>query len=266
MAAAEYYATAHELPGTHPPQVHSQQERPPPQYQQPTQPYAQRPPQYNTSPQQQLQNYPPHPHNARPIPPYPTDPPPYFAPPQQSTTHLGTPLRPHRSRSQPPRVRFTDQNSDRSLSDSYSDSDSEASSPRRLRHHSHHSSSRELTHAQRREHKDRDTFLGAGAGALVGDIIFPGLGTAAGILLGGLGGRKYARRSGSEDGHRHRDAYREGKEEARHDGHGYRHRDAHRERKEEARHERGGERKRRHRRSDGWDEESGTYKSGLVVR
>jgi hypothetical protein len=137
--------------------------------------------------------------------------------------------------------------------------------------------------AQRREHKDRDTFLGAGAGALVGDVIFPGLGTAAGILLGGLGGRKYAKRSKSEDArgsHKHRDAYREGREEGRE------HHSMVREAYREGRRERGGKRDedrwsseddgyRRHgsghghgrsRGGQGWDEGSATYKSGTAVR
>lgn len=126
------------------------------------------------------------------------------------------------------------------------------------RHRSHHES-----RAQRREHKDRDTFLGAGAGALVGDVIFPGLGTAAGILLGGLGGRKYAR-SKSEDGHAQgqRSRRREydddeydyesssGEERRRRHGHG---------REKEYGVRRGGK-------WEGWDEKSATYKSGTVVR
>ena len=45
------------------------------------------------------------------------------------------------------------------------------------------------------------TFLGAGGGALVGDLIFPGLGTIGGALLGGVGGHKYEKekRSYSND-------------------------------------------------------------------
>ncbi|QRC96327.1 hypothetical protein JI435_012590, partial [Parastagonospora nodorum SN15] len=105
MAAAEYYATAHELAGTHPPHVYSPQTQPPPpQYQQP---YAQRPPQYNTAPQQQqqqqIQTYPPHPHNVHPTPPYPIDPPPYFAPPPQSNTPLGAPCTPTEAAPNPAR-------------------------------------------------------------------------------------------------------------------------------------------------------------------
>ena len=75
------------------------------------------------------------------------------------------------------------------------------------------------TGTHQKKHDSRDTFLGAGAGGILGDAIFPGLGTAAGLILGGLGGRKYAKdkRSRSAEGreHRHRDAFWEGKGEAR---------------------------------------------------
>jgi hypothetical protein len=141
--------------------------------------------------------------------------------------------------------------------------------------HSHHS--RDGSYTQRKEHQDRDTFLGAGAGAIVGDAIFPGLGTAAGILLGGLGGRKYAKRSKSEDGHghhRHREARYEGRDESRRrrdfddedesseddlEG-GYGRHGRHRERGVGS----GTVRRRRH--DKGWDEESATFKSGTAVR
>ena len=36
-----------------------------------------------------------------------------------------------------------------------------------------------------------NTFLGAGGGALIGDMIFPGLGTLGGAVLGGVGGHEY---------------------------------------------------------------------------
>lgn len=69
-------------------------------------------------------------------------------------------------------------------------------------HHRHHDGKRHSSRSRSRSrsgHKDRDTFLGAGGGAIIGDAIFPGLGTAAGLLLGGYGGRKYAeKRSRSE--------------------------------------------------------------------
>lgn len=38
------------------------------------------------------------------------------------------------------------------------------------------------------------TFLGAGGGAIIGDCIFPGLGTIGGAILGGLGGHEYGKR------------------------------------------------------------------------
>jgi len=37
-------------------------------------------------------------------------------------------------------------------------------------------------------------FLGAGSGAIVGDAIFPGLGTIGGLLIGGWGGHEYSKR------------------------------------------------------------------------
>jgi hypothetical protein len=232
MAAAEYYSNVQELPGNHPQYFYPPKPQPkPPQYQQPPAQQYSRPhwdASYNNSSlatppsQQQLQTYAPPPQqqpfpdNAHATPPYPTNPPQY----PQSNTHLGPPLQHQRSRSQPSRVHFAKQESDMSDSDSFSDT---SASSRRRHRHRRHDSDRPLEHhrptrAQRHEHKDRDTFLGAGAGALVGDVIFPGLGTAAGILLGGIGGRKYAKRSKSEDvreSHKHRDAYREGREEGR---------------------------------------------------
>jgi len=66
---------------------------------------------------------------------------------------------------------------------------------------------------------------------LIGDVILPGLGTAAGLLFGAYGGRKHAekkrKRRGSSD---HR-----GSSE-------------------------------RERSGDGWDEGSGTFKKGWAVR
>jgi hypothetical protein len=221
------------------PQPHQQQQQlqaqPPPNHAQT----------YTPPPLLQPQQY--HMSNARPsTAPYPTGPPPQFAPPPtQFNGYLGAPLQPYRSHSQPARVRFAEPESDLSDSSAYSDSDDSSRRHRHRRsrdsdisrsrdadsrrhHHHHHQSS---TKIQRKEHKDRDTFLGAGVGGVIGDMIIPGLGTAAGLVLGGLGGRKYARRSGSEDRphreHRHRDAFREGQAESRYGGGGVR--DAYRE-------------------------------------
>ncbi|KAF1363907.1 hypothetical protein EJ07DRAFT_151982 [Lizonia empirigonia] len=238
------------------------------------------PPSYSSyAPQpekQQLQAYPPPPSAQQqqqqqqqqyPTKGYQGAAPPYFPPPpQQSNGYLGAPLQHIRSHSQPAtRVRFADQESTALGSETESDSDS---CPRRHYHHgSHrrtrdHGRSRDLdresdysdrdydrsrgsrTKTHQKKHESRDTFLGAGAGGIIGDAIFPGLGTAAGLLIGGLGGRKYAKdkRSHSEEGrtHRHRDAYREGREEGREDKESrkHRHRDAYREGKEDSRRDR----------------------------
>lgn len=173
-----------------------------------------------------------------PTPPYPQIPPAAYysySPPAQ-TNYLSAPLQPIRSHSQPARVRFADQDSDRSTELGETDSSDDSTDRRRERrtHHQHHHQrphrshdrtrdsdrdsnysdrdrERERRHhkhrpreskLQEKEHKTRDTFLGAGAGTILGDAIFPGLGTAAGLLLGGYSGRKYAERSLSEDGGR----------------------------------------------------------------
>jgi len=126
-------------------------------------------------------------------------------------------------------VHFADGKTGSDYSDS-SDSDSDSLRRRRHRHKHHRSRSSSLDREyddrgyddrgydergyddeyedrsrQSRQHrktrKSRDTFLGAGAGSIVGDLILPGLGTAAGMLLGGYGGRKHAeRRSRSHAG------------------------------------------------------------------
>lgn len=41
--------------------------------------------------------------------------------------------------------------------------------------------------------------MGAGGGAILGDAIFPGLGTLGGALLGGLGGHEYGKKRASSD-------------------------------------------------------------------
>lgn len=237
---------------------------------------------------------------------------------------LGPPLQHVRSHSQPAgRVRFADQES--TALGSESDSDSESS--RRRRHRRRRSRDRthdydrsrdvdrdsdysdreyersrgQRTKSHQKKHDNRDTFLGAGAGGIIGDAIFPGLGTAAGLIIGGLGGRKYAKdkRSHSEEGrpHRHRDAYREGRDEGREDREYRRHRhhDAYYEGKEERRRDRardsgygyddrdiesgygrddgyskyeGHKQRGQHRKNgqQGWDEGSATFKSGTAVR
>ncbi|KAK3049971.1 hypothetical protein LTR09_008891 [Extremus antarcticus] len=46
----------------------------------------------------------------------------------------------------------------------------------------------------RKKSSSVNTFLGAGGGAIIGDLIFPGLGTIGGALLGGVGGHEYSKK------------------------------------------------------------------------
>lgn len=62
----------------------------------------------------------------------------------------------------------------------------------RRHHHHHHSIDRPQP---KKKASSASTFLGAGGGAILGDAIFPGLGTLGGALLGGLGGHEYGKKS-----------------------------------------------------------------------
>lgn len=114
-----------------------------------------------------------------------------------------TNLRPQRSSSEPP-------------SPYYERRPSQVDERRRRKHHHHHhhdrrdySSSRsrsrdryERTYDERdRDGKskpkntDKNTFLGAIGGSVIGDLIFPGLGTIGGAVLGGWGGHEVSKPS-----------------------------------------------------------------------
>lgn len=141
-----------------------------------------------------------------------TPPVPYQGGPQRySPATQGYPLIPSRSKSEPPENRRPSvdlyssrkhHSHSRSQSRSRSRSQSREYSSRsrsRSRHHSHH---------RKRSHSDRDTFIGAGAGGLIGDALLPGLGTLFGALAGGVGGHEYAHRKESRS---HSDSgYRDG--------------------------------------------------------
>ncbi|KAK7187149.1 hypothetical protein DPSP01_004030 [Paraphaeosphaeria sporulosa] len=281
---------AHELPGHQ--QLSYQHSQPANQIQ----PYNERPPTYSPYPAQQQQprpqqTYQPQQYQQRPQghqQPYPLPPASYsprptsqprpqrYPQPQPQSALLGVPLQHHRSHSQPPRVRFADRDEYSTDSGSYT-SDSSASRRRHKKHHHHHHHRRSSDHDSRdrgydseprseprnahsKSRKNRDTFLGAGAGGVIGDAIFPGLGTVGGLLLGGYGGRKRAskkeedreweaesdadsaRKHGRNHKHRHHREYDDG---------GYAGEGRHK-------HHRGGE--------SGWDEESRTYRKGLAVR
>lgn len=49
---------------------------------------------------------------------------------------------------------------------------------------------------------NKDAFLGAAGGGLIGDLIFPGLGTVGGAALGYFGGKDYARHRKEREGNR----------------------------------------------------------------
>jgi uncharacterized protein YcfJ len=59
--------------------------------------------------------------------------------------------------------------------------------------------------------------LGALGGGVIGDLIFPGLGTLGGALLGGLGGHEVSRSRSYDDGRqgRKKDRYQEEYDEGR---------------------------------------------------
>jgi hypothetical protein len=155
------------------------QQFPPPQYhptakgRSPNPPYTQAPPQRNSfphperpDPQTWNQSYPPLPNPNQPVQYQPLQ----FAPPP----HQG-----HRpSYSQP--YLHPNQSSVSFTSGYLSDPE-----PHRRRH-SHHKKSRSSTHST-----TTDGFLGAAGGGLIGDLLFPGLGTVGGALAGWIGGKEY---------------------------------------------------------------------------
>ena len=72
----------------------------------------------------------------------------------------------------------------------------------RRRHHNNHKSSHTSSRDQSggKKASSTSTFLGAGGGALLGDMIFPGLGTIGGAILGGVGGHEYSKDKKSRKG------------------------------------------------------------------
>jgi len=125
-------------------------------------------------------------------------------PPENRRTSLDTSYDRHhhhhrhhsRSRSRSSRSSSRDYR-DRSISRSRSRSRSRS-------HHSHHS------HNRKRSHSGRDTFIGAGAGGIIGDAIMPGLGTLWGALAGGMGGHEYSGRKGRSSRSKSDSGYRDG--------------------------------------------------------
>jgi hypothetical protein len=61
-------------------------------------------------------------------------------------------------------------------------------------HHHHHKHHDESDHSsqprEKTKHHNRDAVLGVGGGAAIGTAFLPGVGTAAGALIGGYGAHK----------------------------------------------------------------------------
>lgn len=86
---------------------------------------------------------------------------------------------------QPPLSSYKD--NDDYNSRSRSRSRSKSRDRRKHRHHHHRPP------MEKKKRSGVSTFLGAGGGALIGDAIFPGLGTLGGAILGGVGGHEYGK-------------------------------------------------------------------------
>lgn len=195
--------------------------------------YPQQQPQQVPYPQSQLQQRPPSFTPSSAPPPYSPGPyngprpnsqqsqqAPFFSPPPNNATlrppgqgYDGSALKPARSYSSPP-ADYKHHHHHHSSDSSPSRSRSRSRSRERRRSHSSRYGERGFErgyddHHHRAPHKDMDTFLGAGGGAIIGDAIFPGLGTIGGLILGGVGGREYAKKKErSERSSRHSDSRR----------------------------------------------------------
>lgn len=53
--------------------------------------------------------------------------------------------------------------------------------------------------------KNADAFVGAAGGGLIGDLIFPGLGTLGGAAIGWLGGKDYGNHRKQREEKRHKE-------------------------------------------------------------
>ena len=68
-----------------------------------------------------------------------------------------------------------------------------SSDPESRRHHRHSHPRRRLSPQQEKDHLTQDSLIGAAGGGLIGDLIFPGLGTVGGALAGWISGRDYGK-------------------------------------------------------------------------
>jgi uncharacterized protein YcfJ len=70
------------------------------------------------------------------------------------------------------------------------------------RRHKHDKKKRRISETSRSA--KADGFIGAAGGGLIGDLIFPGLGTAAGALVGWIGGKDYGEHRKSREEQRNK--------------------------------------------------------------
>lgn len=129
----------------------------------------------------------------------------YSQPPQAGASHL-RPYDPNIS------------SSDLSSGPGYSSDPERHRRRRKHRHHDHKNHSRSRSNggsgsSQKRRTSDTsrsanaDGFIGAAGGGLIGDLIFPGLGTVGGALAGWIGGRGYGERRKDREDRRDRSQY-----------------------------------------------------------
>ncbi|KAF2772443.1 hypothetical protein EJ03DRAFT_204578 [Teratosphaeria nubilosa] len=178
-------------------QVHfarPQQQQQQPQQHQNSGPYPPPPQNGNLHPQYAQQPYRPQPQTQQGFPfpngQTPAKSPVYGRRPSGTLRHQSTSSLPYH---------YKDDDNDTTRSPSRSRSRSRDRGQQHRHHHHHHH------HHTRPQPKKKasgaSAFLGAGGGAIIGDAIFPGLGTLGGAILGGLGGHEYGkqRRSYSND-------------------------------------------------------------------
>jgi hypothetical protein len=128
--------------------------------------------------------------------------------PQQYQNNYSQPPRPHNHHLTP----YGHPNDSKSSLSGYS-SDPEPHR-RRHRHRHEHSRSRSRDHSGRKRRTSEssrsanaDGFIGAAGGGLIGDLIFPGLGTVGGALAGWIGGKDYGEKRKKREDRRDKSQY-----------------------------------------------------------
>ena len=124
----------------------------------------------------------------RPPPQYLQPPPQQYGPPAPYNPQAYVN---HQPRLPAPHMRpYMHQNYSESALGGYS-SDPEQRRRRRKHHDKHHDKTRNRRISESSRSTATDGFLGAAGGGLIGDLIFPGLGTVGGALAGWIGGKDY---------------------------------------------------------------------------